>query len=136
MPDHVELLGQLPHDEVLKWMKGARFLIFPSEWYEGFPITLIEAMACGTPIVASDLGSIAEIIQDGHTGLLFKPGEVSDLVEKARYAQSHDKVVEEMGVNARRIYEARYSTSENYSQLMRIYQSVIERHSTNSQTSA
>ena len=57
----------------IRAMKNARFLIFPSEWYETFGMTLVESFACGTMVVCSKLGAMEEIVDDGRTGLHFAP---------------------------------------------------------------
>jgi glycosyltransferase involved in cell wall biosynthesis len=59
---NIKWLGQVSNENAMKLAQGAQFLVFPSEWYEGFPITLVESFACGTPVVAARIGSAAEII--------------------------------------------------------------------------
>ena len=69
-------------------MKESAFLVMPSEWYEGFPMVLVEAFSQGLPVVGSRLGSMAEIIQDGVTGLHFEAGNAADLAEKVKSVES------------------------------------------------
>lgn len=85
----VSYAGRLSRPDTLAAMKGARFLIFPSEWYEGFPVTIAEAFACGIPVVCSRLGSMAEIVADGETGLHFEAGNTAELAEKVRWGWEH-----------------------------------------------
>ena len=118
-------LGRYSRPDALSAMKNASFLVFPSSWYEGFPVTLVEAFACGLPVVASRLGGIAEIIDDGVTGLLFTPGDPIDLASKVRWAWEHPKEMAIMGENARKEYEIKYTPERNYHLLMGIYQRAI-----------
>jgi len=85
----IEFLGYRPHEECLDWLRRAKFMVMPSEWYEGFPMTIREAFACGKPVIASRLGAMAEIIEDGRTGLLFEPGNAQELTEKVRWMFKH-----------------------------------------------
>ncbi|MBC7251929.1 MAG: glycosyltransferase family 4 protein [Anaerolineae bacterium] len=123
----VEVLGRRPREEVLRLMQEARVLVFPSEWYEGFPMTMAEAFACGLSVIASRLGAMAEIVEDGRTGLLFKPGDPEDLAEKVKWAWRHPKEMAEMGREARREYETKYTAERNYEMLMQIYQRALGR---------
>jgi glycosyltransferase involved in cell wall biosynthesis len=125
--DCVEVLGQRAHGETLTLMKRARFLIFPSEWYEGFPLTLAEAFACGVPVIAARLGAMAEIVKEGHTGLLFCAGDPQDLAGKVRWAVENAKAMCRMRENARRIYEEKYTAGKNYKMLSAIYEQVIKK---------
>lgn len=86
---------------------------------------MIEAFACGTPVIASNLGSMAEIIDDHRTGLLFEPGNAHDLAAKIRWANDHPEKMREYGMNARREYEQKYTAERNYELLMDIYQQAI-----------
>lgn len=120
--DNVELLGQCPRDQVIALMKEALFLVFPSEWYETFGLVIIEAFACGVPVIAARRGSVSELVEDQKTGLLFSPGDVDDLAEKIRWAMEHPEILSRMGENARRLYEEKYMEDRNYRMLVAIYE--------------
>jgi len=123
--NNVSFEGAQSREAVLSAMKGARFLIFPSQWYECFPATLLEAFACALPVIASNIGAIAEIVDDGKTGLHVIPGDAHGFAEKIRWAWTHQREIDLMGRNARREYETKYSSERNYDRLMEIYRSVI-----------
>lgn len=124
----VEVLGRKSREEVFRWMQEARVLVFPSEWYEGFPMTIAEAFACGLPVIASRLGAMAEIVEEGRTGLLFNPGDAEDLAEKVAWAWAYPREMAEMGREARREYEEKYTAERNYQMLLEIYQQAIDNH--------
>ncbi len=123
--DMVEFTGLLPHDRTIAAIKGARFLIFSSEWYETFGLTMIEAFACGVPVICSRMGAMQEIVDDGRTGLHFTPGDSRDLAEKVEWAWNHPEEIQRMGEQARREYESKYTAEKNYPRLMEIYQRAI-----------
>ncbi len=118
----VEFLGPLPHDDVFEVMRGARLLVFPSRWYEVTPVTIIEALACGLPIVAARLGSLPELVQDGRTGLLFSPDDPRDLAAKVRWAWAHRQEMAAMGRNARAEYERHHTGPVHYARLCEAYE--------------
>ena len=122
----VSMLSGLPNPEVLKLLHRARFLALPSVCFEGFPMTVVEAFACGVPVIASSHGSAGEIIQDARTGLHCKPGSAEDLANKAGWAWRHAAQMEEMGMAARAEFEARYTAKHNYRRLMEIYEQALE----------
>lgn len=122
---NVHLLGFHDQEAVCAAMCRATCLIMPSIWYENFPRTLVEAFACGLPVIASRLGAMAELIEDGRTGLLFEPGNEIDLAEKIAWAESHPDTMRRMGDAARAEYEAKYTPEINYHQLMEIYTEAI-----------
>ncbi len=126
----IKFLGQQDKSAVLQLMRHAKFLIFPSVWYETFGLSAIEAFASSLPVVASRLGTMAEIVEDGVTGLHFQAGSSTDLANKMRWAYKHPEEMICMGQNARRAYEARYTPKNNYQQLMAIYQAVIDKETT------
>src|SRR5882724_4502016 len=117
-----ELLGLLSPEKIAGLLHGARFLVFPSVWYEGFPMTIAEAFACGVPVIASRLGSMAEIVTDGKTGLHFTAGDDRDLAAKVEWAWTQAEEMEEMGRAARREFEEKYTSAANYKRLMEIYE--------------
>jgi glycosyltransferase involved in cell wall biosynthesis len=121
----VRFLGQLPRDEVIAALKGALFLLFTSEWYETFGMAIIEAFACGVPVICSRLGAMEEIVADGRTGLHFSSGDTDDLAAKVEWAWAHPEEMAAMGCAARAEYEVKYTAERNYQMLMEIYRRVI-----------
>jgi glycosyltransferase involved in cell wall biosynthesis len=121
----VRFRGRLPREETLAAMKGARCLVFPSQWYEGLPMTIIEAFACGVPVIASRLGTMAEVVADGRTGLHFTPGDAADLADRIDRAWSDPQAMEAMGAAARAEFESRYTLARNHEMLMSIYARAI-----------
>ena len=120
-------LGSLAADAVQREMCRASALVLPSIWYENFPRTLVEAFACGLPVIASRIGALAELVRDGETGLLFEPGNAQDLAAKMIWAKSHPEEMERMGSNARKQYESEFSAEVNYRLLMKIYDESISK---------
>lgn len=123
--DNISFNGTLERTLVLKAIKQARFIVFPSECYENFPLVIGEAYACGVPVIASRLGVMAQIVQDGVTGLHFEVGSAEDLAAKVEWAWTHPAEMEEMGRAARTEYEAKYTPERNYTILMEIYERAI-----------
>jgi glycosyltransferase involved in cell wall biosynthesis len=121
----IRFLGVLPNGQTIRMIQGARFLVFPSEWYENFPVTIAEAFACQTPVICSGLGSMKEIVRDERTGLHFKAGDAASLAEKVGFAWENPGAMRVMGAEARREYLASYTAEQNYSQLMGIYEGAI-----------
>lgn len=122
----VTFRGQLSASETREAMKQAGFLVLPSLWFEGFPMVMVESLACGTPVLGSRLGAMEEIIADGRTGLHFTPGDSADLAQKAEWAWNHPVQLATMGREARRDYETLYTADTNYSHLMAIYQNALK----------
>lgn len=123
----MELVPRLAKKDLLALLQGSRFLVWPSEgYYETFGLIAIEAFACGVPVVASRVGAMAEIVEDGRTGLHFTPGDPQDLAAKIEWAWSHPEAMSEMGRAARQEYEAKYTAERNYGRLVDIYRQALE----------
>ena len=123
----VEWLGRQPIDRVIALMKDAQSLVFPSVWYEGFPMVIAEAYAVGLPVIASDLGSMSSLIDHGRTGLRFRPGDPQDLAAQVEWASEHPAELERMRRGARAEFEAKYDAGRNYQMLLEIYRTVVDR---------
>jgi glycosyltransferase involved in cell wall biosynthesis len=121
----VKFRGWLTGEETRAAMKRAAFLVIPSLWYEGFPMIVAEAFACGTPVICSRLGTLEEIVEDQHTGLHFSHGDADDLAGKVEWAWANRPQVCAMGKAARQEYEDRYTPERNYNQLMQIYEHTL-----------
>jgi glycosyltransferase involved in cell wall biosynthesis len=124
----IQYLGPLAHNRVIEQLKRAAFLVLPSEWYEGFPHVILEAYACGVPIIASRIGTLSDVISDGRTGLLYQPENPDDLAAKVTWLMRHPDDTAKMGLAARADYEAKYTGARNYQLLMEIYTKVIANH--------
>ena len=119
---HVDLLGRKSLTEMYELMKNARFLVFPSRWYEAMPRTIIDSLAVGTPVCAADTGAMRDLIEDERSGLLFTPGDVNDLERKVRYLFEQPQLTEEMRSYARQSYLKNFTAERNYDLIMQAYQ--------------
>lgn len=118
----VSFEGYMPREKVFDVLGRARFLVFPSKWYESFGCVITESFALGVPVIASRLGSIKEIVQHGFSGLQFIPGDPIDLAAQAEWAWAHKRdEMALMGRHARVEYERKYCPERNYRILMGIY---------------
>lgn len=127
--DRVKIINAVPREELFYLIKNSKFLVWPSlGYYETFGLVAIEAFACGIPVIAPDIGVPSEIVIDHKTGLQFKSGNSSDLAAKINWAWNNPDVMCEMGLNAREEYEMKFTAEKNYTQLIEIYQKVIERN--------
>ena len=122
----IEYLGFMNQEQIFNEMQTASFLVFPSIWYEGFPMVIIESFANGLPIIASKLGSMGEIIEDKKTGLHFEPGSSKDLVEKVKFLNENKQEGEQMSANVLSEFKSKYSEKINYETLIKIYKKVID----------
>jgi glycosyltransferase involved in cell wall biosynthesis len=122
----VRFLGHVERQAVFAAMRRARFLVVPSECYENFPMTIVEAYACGTPIIAAEIGVLKEIVADQQTGILFAPGNVEDLAGKTAWAWTHPREMEEIGQAGHAEFVAKYTADRNYRILMDIYKRAID----------
>lgn len=116
---------RLSHAATIEIVKGARFIIVPSIWYEGFPMCIVESFACGTPVLCSRHGGLAEIVEDHLTGLHFTPGDAQDLARTVEWAWNNPLELVKMGHAARAKYETTYTPEQNYGLLMRIYEQAL-----------
>ena len=122
---NITFRGFLSREDTLATLKGARFLVMPSLWYETFGLVIVEAFACGVPVVCSRLGAMAELVGDGVNGLHFTPGDAADLAEKVIWAWHNPGALEFMGRNGRAEFENRYTSEKNYPALMEVYEQAI-----------
>jgi glycosyltransferase involved in cell wall biosynthesis len=118
--------GYLPLTDILSRMRRAAYLVLPSLCYENFPRSLAEAYASGLPVIASRLGAMAELVEDGRTGLLFNPGDASDLRAKMAWADAHPESMRKMGREARLVYEKKYTPGINHDLLIAIYRQSMD----------
>lgn len=111
--------------ELQSLFQNAAFLVFPSEWYENAPMTILEAYGYGKPVIGANIGGIPEMIVEGETGLLFPPGDADALREKINLLWSQPSLVKEMGKNARQRVEEKYNSEIHLKKLLEVYQAAL-----------
>lgn len=121
---NVEYLGRRESKEILQLMQDATALVFPSEWYEGLPMTIIESLACGTPVLASRLGSMIELIRNEETGYHFEAGDAEGLAALALRVFRQQSGMKPLRQRARDFYEKNFTPDRNYGMLLHIYERV------------
>jgi glycosyltransferase involved in cell wall biosynthesis len=109
LQDVVEFVGELNATEISDLLSRAQLSIVPSLWYENLPNAILESYACGTPVLASELGSLVECVQDGETGYLFRVGDASSLAERLEFCLDHPQQMARMAKKARQMAEGMYS---------------------------
>lgn len=116
---NIENKGFVSGPELEGLIRNARFLVFPSEWYENCPFSVMEAQMYGTPVLASGLGGTAELIKEGKTGEIFEAGNAASLKEKIQNLWNQRELCEYYARNCRNVH---FDTVEDYcDKLLEIY---------------
>jgi glycosyltransferase involved in cell wall biosynthesis len=121
----IEFLGFVSGPPLWQWLRGARAVVLPSEWYENAPMSVLEAYACGKPVIGARIGGIPEMVKEGNTGLLFESGSVADLQFALRsLADMPDTQLSEMGRTAREYVADTFTAERYYSEMLALYASL------------
>ena len=120
---NVEFLGFKAGEELEEIIKGARFTLIPSIWYDNLPNTALESFQYSKPVIASNIGSLPELVLDGVNGYLFKPADARKLCEKVALLDD-DILVEKMGAESRNRLENRFAPQAHYNTLMKVFSRV------------
>ena len=123
---NVDFFGNKPKNEIIEEMQSAKFLVYPTECYENFPLAILEAFESGLLVLASKIGSVSEIIKDKYNGILFIPGNIIDLRNKINWILSNPKECKRIVENASKDFLTKYSKKENYKTLIKIYEEAID----------
>ena len=125
-PSNIEFCGFLQGDDLNMFRRQMRIAVMPSLWYETFGLILAEASLYGKPVVASRLGAMAEIVDDGKTGLLFDSGNAEDLARKIRTLWDDPELCRQMGQAGKEKALREYSPEKYYDRLMAVYEKAIK----------
>ncbi len=117
----IRFLGLQSREQIQYLMAKADLLIFPSLWYEGFPMTIVEALNRGLPVVASNIGSMRSIIVDGINGFKFKPGDIDDLTDCIKNVLENSNELKEIRDRMLNKPNSEYKSSGNLESLLQIY---------------
>lgn len=127
---HIEFLGKKGFDEIQYYLSKCSFTLVPSEWYDNFPNTLLESFAFKKCAVATNTGSLKELVIDNETGLLFKLKDIDDMRSKVSYLFSNNDICKKLGENAFDMLNKEYSSSEHYKKLDTLFETVVENYRT------
>ena len=120
---NIEFLGFKGGTELEEVIKGARFTLIPSIWYDNLPNTALESFQYSKPVIASNIGSLPELIIDGVNGYLFEPGNADDLKAKVEMLDDEEKI-KAMGAKSRSRLEDRFAPKTHYDLLMGVFKKV------------
>ena len=121
----IQWLGNVPVEAVYALVGEAAFLVAPSQCYETFSRVIMEAFAKGTPVIASRLGAMAEIVEDGCTGLHFTPGDPVDLAAKVLQIVAEPLELARMRRAARQKFNQNFTADSNHESLIAIYEQAL-----------
>lgn len=116
----VEMRGFIPNIETKKIIANSKALILPTQWYEGFPMTIVEAYSVGTPVIGSDIGNVGNLIEDSTTGLKFNSCNPKSLFNAVNMLRKNSRNSREI----REFYNMHFSSNVNYNILIKIYSSL------------
>lgn len=124
--NNIQFLGFKTGDELKEIVRHSRFIVIPSEWYENGPMSVIEAMAYGKPIIGSNIGGIPEMIKNnvnGYTYEAFNSNELSKCINKLLHSDSD---IVNFGIKSRETVEAYYNSQYHYNKIISIYNDVLK----------
>lgn len=118
---NIEFIKWKPKQEMLQLLYDAKALVFPTQLYEGYPMTIVESMAVGTPVIGSDFGNVGTIIRNKENGLLFQHDSSEDLRKKIRYFSEHAEEARQMEIGAQKYFEENHLPDYVYEKARGIY---------------
>ncbi len=124
MPDNIQLVGYKSGDELAREIVGARAVVIPSEWYENYPMSALEAISYGKPIIAANIGGLPEIVRDQKSGLLFQSGNASDLVDKIKLLWDDTALARTLGQAGQKQVSEENNPDVYYRRIKNIYENL------------
>ncbi|EKD33426.1 MAG: hypothetical protein ACD_76C00032G0002 [uncultured bacterium] len=121
---NIEFVGFKDSDELWNLVRGARFVVVPSVWYEVFGLSALEAMAHGKPVIASKIGGLPEVVKNNKNGLLFEAGSVKDLESRMKLLWNDPALCEKLGREGRRDAMENYNPEDYYKKLIQVFDAV------------
>lgn len=121
----IHLLGYVSGEAKQQLIKKAKCVVVPSEWYENFPVSIIEAMSLGTPVVVSNIGGLPEMVEHNTTGLVFETGNIAALEAALHSIITNQEKATRLSVNALKAAHDLYGPKKHYENLIDIYREAI-----------
>ncbi len=124
LENRVHFIGNKPHNEIANWLSVSDIFVLPTH-YEGLPNVVLEAMSCGLPVVASNVGGIPEIIESGKNGILTKSKNVNSLTKSINYLLINEETANNLGSAGRKTIESKFSWERNAKDMVQVYREVL-----------
>lgn len=124
---HVEFLGRKNFEEIVPYLKSCLCTVVPSEWYDNFPNVILESFAYKKAVIATDFGSLPELVHDYETGLTFKYSDIQDFRNKVKYVFEHVDHAKQMGEQAYQHLVKFYSPQVHYNKLVQLFNQILTR---------
>lgn len=121
---NIEFLGRMTFDEIAPYLNSCMATIVPSEWYDNFPNAILESFAYSKPVIATDFGSLKELVENGRTGLTFPYADADALRRCARSLLDNPDEARRMGAEARARIDNKYSPDAHYKALMDVLEAL------------
>jgi len=125
LPTNCKYVGFQQGDALRALITNARAIVLPSLWYENQPFSILEAFASGKPVIASNLGGMAELVAHQERGLLVPPGDLNALIEAMLWMTENSQSARTMGKNALEYAQKEHSAQVHYTRLAQIYNGLI-----------
>lgn len=122
---NIKMMGFLNKEKVRELLYKCRFVVIPSIWYENCPMAVLEAMACGKPVIGSNLGGIPELVINNINGLIFKNNSITDLADKINALNGNKDMRMQMGKMGREMIENIYNKEKHVEKIKEIYKEVL-----------
>ena len=122
--NNIEYLGFVNHSDIYRYIKDAVSVIMPSVWYETFGMVIMEAYSVGTPVIATNLGAMVDMVIEGETGFKFKRKDKQDLLDKVIAISKDNRLRTKMSKNALLKFKKDFTPEKNYKQLIEIYDKI------------
>ena len=119
---NIELRGFIPNTEARKIIANSKALVLATQWYEGFPMSIVEAFSVGTPVICSDIGNAGSIVDEGITGYKFDYKSIESIIQAIE--KMREKPLDREKI--KKLYEMKYSENANYKILNDIYASISD----------
>jgi len=122
---HIEFLGRKSFEEMVPYLRSCLCTTVPSEWYDNFPNVILESFAYKKAVIATDFGSLPELVRNHETGLTFRYADINDFRNRIAYMFEHPEEAKRMGEQGYRNVLSEYSPEVHYKQLYNLFESVV-----------
>ena len=124
---NIEFLGRKKFEEIVPYLRSCLCTTVPSEWYDNFPNVILESFAYKKAVIATDFGSLPELVVNNETGLTFKYADINDFKKKIKYMFEHPSEAKTMGEIAYNRIISVYSPTIHYNQLIKLFNQIIKK---------